>query len=233
MDVDANDDLWTSGRLSKLTRCYGRNENETLGALINVYRLTQRARVYADRPDRIATVIVIAFDDDDDANKFMDAMIRSQLASMREDGLMVIHGNSGRIAAQDEWRRKQKMGATAGGKARAEKGSRDGSGRFKKSNDLPAANPAPSSLDQPVQPSLVLDLQSWNTNTQAATAGQAPPLNRGAVPDVADPNVAKIIHKIAREKAQPKKATAAEKAKALADHEAAKAASIAAAERGE
>lgn len=153
MRSSADDDLWTSGRLSKLTRSYGRNENETLGALVNFYRLTQRARVVTETPGRIVTVVVIAFDSDADADRFVTAMVQAQLISVLGDGRLLIHGNEKRIAEQDQWLNKQ----IDAGKARAAGAERDGAGRFKKLNDLSSQAPA---SDQPEtsrsQPSLVV-----------------------------------------------------------------------------
>lgn len=157
VNTNAHDDLWTSGRLSKLARSYGRGENETLGALMNVYRLTQRAKVAIESPARIATIVVLAFNDDDEADAFLSAMVRAQLASIMDDGRMSIHGNAERIKQQDDWEAEHLKRSIAGGKARAAECKRDASGQFKKLNDLPAGDqPGASQKPASIQPSLSL-----------------------------------------------------------------------------
>lgn len=140
---------------------------------MNVYRLTQRAKVATDTPARIATIIVLAFDDDGDADRFVTAMIRAQLASVLEDGRVTIHGNTERIRDQEAWFAGLHESRVAGGRARASQGKRNSSGRFEKLNDLPARHPARVQLDTSCvqQNQHVLSLKSLvlGSNTEETT----------------------------------------------------------------
>lgn len=101
MRVNIEDDLWTSGRISKLSRVMRWSEREALGALALVYRATQKAGIVSDTPSRIQTVCVIHFDSDEETDKFLTAMVSAHLASILADGKMHIRGNEKHIERLD------------------------------------------------------------------------------------------------------------------------------------
>lgn len=119
--VNIEDDLWTSGRLSKLARTARLDEDRALGRLVSVYRLTQRAGIVADTSERICFAVAIAFESDDEADVFLTAMIAAQLAAVLEDGTIHIKGNEKHVDRLERLR----STSSAGGKARQEKKRND------------------------------------------------------------------------------------------------------------
>ncbi len=102
--------------LPRLAKEMGWSMREALGALAMVYNSTQAAGIYEDTPARIATVIVLDFDDDEQADKFVTAMIASQLAVMLSDGRVRIRGNQERISELNEWYQQKVDAGRRGGK---------------------------------------------------------------------------------------------------------------------
>ena len=87
------DDLRSSGRLSKVARYMGWRDREALGALMFFYRHTQDAELIDGTREQILTLIVVEHDSDDEAWRFIDAMEKARLLTKTGDTYH-IHGNS-------------------------------------------------------------------------------------------------------------------------------------------
>jgi hypothetical protein len=103
--------------LPRLSRSMGWNAREAMGALCFFYGATQDAEIYEDTPERIATVCALEFDDDEQCEMFITAMISAQLITVLDDGRLRIRGNEKHIVRLKQLR----VGAVAGGLARQQK----------------------------------------------------------------------------------------------------------------
>lgn len=183
MRVNIEDDLWTSGRLSKLARSAKLDEDTALGRLVNVYRLTQRAGIAIESAARICTVVVLAFESDEAADQFLTAMISAQLAAVLEDGRIHIRGNDKHVARVAE----MLANASKGGKKSQQKkrndfeSERSTVGSTVRSTDTQASGerigtlPAPSS-QLPDLASQVCDSRSSGAHTENNRPEQPRPL---------------------------------------------------------
>lgn len=121
MRVNIEDDLWTSGRLLKLARVMKWEEAKTLGHLALVYRATQKAGIIIDSQPRVLTVCVLHFESDEETERFLTAMVASQLASILEDGNMHIRGNEKHVKRLERLASKASDGGKASVAARQKK----------------------------------------------------------------------------------------------------------------
>lgn len=125
MRVEIDDDLESSGRLSKLARYMGWNEREALGALVKVYRTTQRGGIIEASVSKLITQCSIHFDSDEQTLQFINAMLAAKLAqseaftntripfkSGSSDAVFIV-GNGKKISK----RQKLRTNASLGGKS--------------------------------------------------------------------------------------------------------------------
>ncbi len=115
MRVNIEDDLRTSGRLSKLARVMHWSEREALGALVMFYRATQDAEIVEATEDELVDLCSVDHDDEAAARAFVRGLLSSRLASAQQDKI-VIHGN----AAQVDRVKTLRSNASKGGRARQE-----------------------------------------------------------------------------------------------------------------
>ncbi len=114
MRTNVEDDLWDSGRLSKLARSLQIREPLALGLLICVYRRTQKALIVTETIDRLITSVVVDFDSDDEARHFIRAMVVAKLATESSDGnLITIKGNDTHVRRLADFRDRASMGGKA------------------------------------------------------------------------------------------------------------------------
>jgi hypothetical protein len=99
--VNIEDDLWTSGRLLKLARVMKWEEAKALGHLVLVYRATQKAGIISETQARVLTVCVLHFESDEETDRFLTAMVSSQLAAVLENGDLHIRGNERHVERLD------------------------------------------------------------------------------------------------------------------------------------
>lgn len=99
----------------RVARIMGWSVREAWGTIGLVYRATQGEGVSIAPRARIVTLVAGVFDDDEQAERFLDAMVAAHLASVDGD-MMSIRGNKKRLEEITEWR----DGKVRGGKARAE-----------------------------------------------------------------------------------------------------------------
>ncbi len=156
MRVNIEDDLRTSGRLSKLARTMKWSEREALGALVMIYRATQAERIITTPIERLLTVVGVAFDNDEQCERFVRAMIKARLAEETADGV-TIKGNQQQIERLDGWLQQKRDAGRKSAEARKLKklGERPLNDRSTKTNDAPTkSNPPVSCLLSPPPDSL-------------------------------------------------------------------------------
>ncbi len=112
MRVNVEDDLRSSGRLSKLARVMGWHEQRALGALVMFWRATQDAQIIFAPKSEIVNVTVIDFDSDNEIESFIDAMRAARLIT-EIDGILHIHGNEQHVDRVEGARKRGRMGGLA------------------------------------------------------------------------------------------------------------------------
>lgn len=163
--------------LPRIARHMGWSHREAFGTLGLVYGLTQQAGIYEDTPARIVTVCALEFDDDTQANRFLDAMILAQLAVLLDDGKVRIRGNKEHIERIQQFREK----ASRGGKTSAGR-------RHKKSNDSVSAGlahaqaPAQAWAQHSLSPLLPFSSSPKDLQTASALTGAKPKAKKPKLP---------------------------------------------------
>lgn len=117
MRVNVEDDLWTSGRLSKLARTMKWDERQALGALVMFWRATQQAEIISAPRDRLITECVLYFDSDEQAGGFVDAMTAAKLIE-RDGELLRVRGNAPHVERVQKLRATASAAGTASAKKR-------------------------------------------------------------------------------------------------------------------
>lgn len=114
MRVNMEDSLILDGHVPRLAKAMGWTEREAGGALWMLYRATQAAGIITESIDRIITVSILAFDDDDQARRFVHAMATARLAEVTGDRVRIF-GNEKHVKRFADNRDRN----VKGGKARA------------------------------------------------------------------------------------------------------------------
>lgn len=105
-------DLRSGARLGKLARTMGWNERETLGALVQFWGSTQDAEIVETTQDRLMTLIILDMDSDQQAEKFIAALIVAQLVTKNGETLH-IKGNEEHVERLLDYRNRASKGGLA------------------------------------------------------------------------------------------------------------------------
>lgn len=105
-------DLRASGRLWKLAQTMGWNQRETIGALVQFWGATQDAEIVETTHAKLMTTIILDMDSDDQAERFVRALIAAQLVESR-DSLLLIKGNEEHVGRLKVYRDRAYKGGIA------------------------------------------------------------------------------------------------------------------------